>query len=323
MLRDRMDDLPVGGSGLSRRRGFSPRSSTCSVTMVRSTSRQRARRTSATLIGTWRASCRSRRLPRSENDGADAGAVAERIKAQSEGGFLYVTQVLRGVEWAGSSRTCSTGFPAGSSRSTSLLRAAVSRGARFRGHSPLLDILAAAREPLGSIRSPGSSERTGDGRALLQKVAPFFHAATCIGVPRVRPGSAERRRGRQSNVSSRPRGRPPAHRHGPHDRLRAGTLDRIVLSHLRLHLVEWAPRTAAGGADQSPVLAAVPQRPDGRPGRATNTPSTPSPNSRKNEPWNGTGSGDSPFRARSVAFEGGGIRTMEPPASLALWSDGG
>jgi WD40 repeat protein len=173
---------------------------------------------------------------------ADAGAVAERIKDRSEGNFLYVTQVLRGFESGRIEPQEIDRFPAGL---VGIYQAFFERlfpaGHGFASTRALLNVLAAAREPLSAAQiARFLGERQATIELLLQKVAPFFPVRAGVCQPyhksivdwltgeaggnrmfRVDQGEGHRRIGTTLTAD-----------------YRAGIFDGLVLSHLPAHLIE-------------------------------------------------------------------------------------
>lgn len=260
--------------------------------------------------------------------GVDPAAVAERIKARSEGNVLYVTEVLRGIE-SGRIDTCDLDrFPVGLvGIYQSFFERLFPAGQGFEELRRLLGVAAAAREPLDShhiARFLGESADTVE--ILLQKVAPFFPCRGRLYHPYHKSIldwlNAEAGINRTFRLN----------RAQGHQRIaaalmadyRAGRLDRMVLSHLPAHLTEtraWDEVTeiltdlrfvaakCAGGMtfdlvrDYERLFGALPEFEDERRWK------------RERDAAIGR------FVRDLVAFERGELPRLEPPVSPTPWSN--
>lgn len=260
--------------------------------------------------------------------GVDPAAVAERIKARSEGNFLYVTEVLRGIE-SGRIDACDLDrFPVGLvGIYQSFFERLFPAGQGFEELRRLLGVAAAAREPLDSdhiARFLGGSAETVE--ILLQKVAPFFPCRGRLYHPYHKSILDWLNGEAGSNRTFR------LNRAQGHQRIaaalmadyRAGRLDRMVLSHLPAHLTEtcaWDEVTeiltdlrfvaskCAGGMtfdlvrDYERLFGALPEFEDERRWK------------RERDAAIGR------FVRDLVAFERGELPRLDPPVSPTPWSN--
>ena len=259
---------------------------------------------------------------------ADTSAVAERIKTRSEGNFLYVTQVLRGIESGRIRPQEIDRFPSGLvGIYQSFFERLFPAGQGFDDTRALLNVLAAAREPLSASQiARFLGQRQATVELLLQRVAPFFPVRAHVYQPYHKSILDWLNGDAGGNRTFR------VDQEDGHRRIgaalladyRAGTLDRMVVSHLPAHLIEmrawdelsevltdlrFVAAKCAGAMtfdlvkDYERAIDTLPELQDER--------------TVKQDREAAMGR----FVRDLIAFERGGIGALEPPASLAPWSN--